>query len=96
MEGSRNMNSACERYDTYRTQQDVEGLFLEDRVDLHSQSREDDERGKGNPSGAVDHALIPDIWVSHTPTEHQDQSKGNQGAPNTNIEIVLLGKKQRE
>ena len=74
MEGSKNIGSARERFDWYRVKQAVERLFLEDRVDLHSQSREDDERGKGNPSGAVDHALIPDIWVCHTSTKHQDQA----------------------
>ncbi len=72
------------------------GLFLKDRVYLHAQTSEDNDWCKGDPSGAVDHAFVPDIWVGHTSTEHQDQSKANQCATNTHVEIVLLSEQQRK
>ncbi len=84
------ISSASDRERRIKQHQAFGELFFEDRVDLHSQSCEDDEWCKGDPYGAVDHALIPNIWVRHTASEHQDQSKGNQGATNTHIEIVLF------
>lgn len=66
------ISSASDRDRRNKHHQAFDGLFLEDRVYLHTQTGEDDEGCKGDPSGAIDYTLVPDIWVSHTSTEHQE------------------------
>ncbi len=90
------ISSASDRDRRNKLHQAIGGLFFEDRIHLHTQTGKDDDGCKGYPSWTVDNTLVPDIRIGHTSTEHKEQTKANQSATNTHIEIVLLMEKQRK